>query len=98
MGWQRYKVFEDFNVNRCYNCNGYGHSAKKCKEKISCKFCAEEHDGKVCPDTSQKKCSCCAKANDKYKLNLNTNHYAFEENLCGTYKYFKNVSIANTSY
>lgn len=33
---------------RCYNCNGFGHTAKVCKSKLSCTKCDEEHERDEC--------------------------------------------------
>lgn len=98
IGWQRCRVYEDYNINRCFKCNSYGHSAKKCRNEEICSYCAGNHGGKDCPDRNIKKCCNCMKANEKYKTKLNINHYTFDENACESYKYFKKVAISNTMY
>ncbi|CAI6355928.1 unnamed protein product [Macrosiphum euphorbiae] len=36
-------------VTQCYNCQGFGHTAQKCREdKPRCKQCSERHDSRSC--------------------------------------------------
>lgn len=53
---------------RCFNCNGYGHTAAWCKTKTRCGKCADDHKTNECTN-SLKKCS-----------NCNNNHHAFDKN------------------
>ena len=48
IGWQRCRVYQDFNHGGCFNCNWYGHSAKKCKNGMSYAHCAGEHGTLAC--------------------------------------------------
>lgn len=64
LGWSSYKVFEDFNIMRCYKCKGYGHKTNECTHKRACNHCAGDHTGEDqdCPNISQNpKCANCLK-------------------------------------
>ena len=98
IGWQRCRLYEDLNLNRCFNCNAYGHNAKKCKNKTSCAHCAGDHNTNSCPDKKIKKCVNCTHSNTKYKLSYNLDHHAYDESQCQTYGFYKNVAISRTDY
>jgi hypothetical protein len=56
-----------FKLRQCTNCWRYGHSHTKCKSKLKCNKCGEEHKEEVCISTITK-CSHCNgnhKASDK---------------------------------
>ena len=40
---------------RCYNCCGFGHRAKDCRNAVKCSLCAKGHDWKECPDRSKER-------------------------------------------
>lgn len=85
--WQYCRVFEDFNVNRCYKCNGYNHVAKNCKNEIICSKCARTgHTDKECENEHDQRCINCIKENKNYKKSYETNHTAYDHNKCETYK------------
>lgn len=44
----RVYVQEHVNLAFCWNCCGFEHVAKHCKDKVYCYQCAEEHSGKDC--------------------------------------------------
>lgn len=98
VGWQRCRVYEDFNLSRCYKCSGYGHSAKKCANETRCQYCAGIHDGTTCPNKENKQCANCLQSNSKYKTERDHKHYAFEENVCETYQFYKKRAMAQTEY
>lgn len=98
IGWQRCRVYEDFNLSRCFKCNGYNHSAKKCQSDVRCQYCAGKHDGASCPDKSAKCCVNCLKTNQKFGTQHDLGHFAFEENSCETYKSYKQRVINQTNY
>lgn len=97
-GANRYRVFDDFNVNLCYKCNKYGHSYKKCRNKICCGFCSKDHDSKNCTDKNDLKCINCSECNHKYNLKLNTTHAASDKENCKTYMYLVKRNIQKTNY
>ena len=98
IGWQRCRLYEDFNLNRCFNCNAYGHNAKKCHDQTSCAHCAGDHNTNSYPDKNVKKCTNCSRSNTKYKSNYAVDHHAYEEDLCQSYAFYKNVAISRTDY
>ena len=98
LGWQKCRIYEDININRCIKCNAYGHSVKKCLNAVKCCYSAGERDSKCCKNNDMKQCVNCLKANKKYNAKANTKHYAHEEDQCDTLKYYKNKTIAQTSY
>ena len=98
IGWQRCRLYEDLNLNRCFNCNTYGHNAKKCNNQTSCAHCAGSHSTNSCPDKTIKQCINCVHSNTKYKLSYSLDHHAYDENLCQSYAFYKNVAIARTAY
>ena len=58
---------------RCYKCNRYGHTAKLCKNEITCAKCSNKHPTKEC-DSQIKKC-----------INCGSDHYCFDKS-CPKYK------------
>lgn len=44
------KIFveEEDQVTRCFNCNGFGHVAKHCKDQLCCPRCGSEHKVEDC--------------------------------------------------
>lgn len=57
--WFKCKVSDCTMVTRCYNCQGYGHTAKFCKNKQRCGKCAEDGHSKDCTYTGDSKCANC---------------------------------------
>lgn len=98
IGWESCKVHEDLNLNRCFNCNGYFHNNKKCKNEKSCSNCAEhDHSTNKCKNSSYK-CSNCSWANDKYSRNFPTNHKADDILNCNYYKSLVEKIRSKTNY
>lgn len=75
IGWNICKFYEHFSIKRCYNCWGFNHEAKICKEKAACVTCAGNHQSDKCKSES-KNCINCIRANNQLNLNLDTNHAA----------------------
>lgn len=90
IGWNRCWVFNDYGIIRCYNCNKYGHLQKDCKDKKTCPRCGEEHEMKDCSGDSLK-CINCKVSNEKYGMNLNTEHTAWDVTKCETYKRIETI-------
>lgn len=78
IGWSRCIVTEDLNVWRCYNCSGYNHKARECKNKTRCGKCAGEHPTIECKIEIHR-CINCITANEKFNLKLDTNHQSFDK-------------------
>lgn len=98
VGWQRCRVYEDFNLSRCYKCSGYGHSAKKCTNETRCQYCAGNHDGTACQNKENKQCANCLHSNSRYRTERDHKHYAFEESACETFQFYKKRAMAQTEY
>ena len=58
------KVYDRYNIKRCYNCQKFGHYAKDCptNEKPVCGKCSEEHNTRDC-DALISKCINCVRNN-----------------------------------
>ena len=58
------KVYNQYNVKRCYNCQKFGHYVKECptKEVPICGKCSENHQTKYC-ETFERKCINCVNNN-----------------------------------
>lgn len=69
LGWDICRVFEDFDLVRCYNCSGYHHLAKNCTSKKQCPKCAGEHSVLECKSTVER-CSKCVEAESSLNLGL----------------------------
>lgn len=99
IGLQRYNVYNDLNMKRCWKCAAYGHSGKNCgSEKFFCQECAGEHETVKCPNKNIHKCINCLEANEKYKTNRAVNHSAQEVENCDTYKDRKKFLISKTDH
>lgn len=97
MDWDFYcPVREIIDVLRCFNCNGYHHSAKNCELPISCPKCSENHTFELCKSENLR-CINCVKSNEKLKKNLKTNHSAMDSS-CPVYQRFANVRRNQTDY
>ena len=98
IGWQRCRIYEDLNINRCFNCNGYGHSAKNCKNGTTCAHCSGDHNTNSCTNKNVAKCINCIRANAKFKLNRNIDHQAFDEKCCESYDFYKKIIVSRIEY
>lgn len=96
IGWERYPVYEDLSIMRCFKCQELYHKSDKCLNKVVCEFCSGDHDIRDCPK-SQKKCNNCIKANNKFKTNYKTEHAA-NDPLCPSYQYLINVLKSKIDY
>jgi len=45
-------------IRQCFRCQGYGHKAESCTRKITCGWCAQEHETKSCTGKASK-CTHC---------------------------------------
>lgn len=86
VGWSRCVCYDDLSVVRCFNCWGYNHFARACKnkDKTYCPKCSENHRQQEC-ESETKKCINCKTANEKFKLNLDTNHDVWDRE-CASFK------------
>lgn len=94
--WQRYTIYEDLEIPRCFKCQQYFHKTKDCKNKLVCAYCAEEHETKDCPKSS-KKCNNCAIANERFKLQHDICHETSNRN-CPSYIHFLQTQKSKINY
>ena len=55
------KIYDQYHVKRCNNCQGFGHFYKDCHEAQVCAKCGENHSTKDC-STINVKCINCVKS------------------------------------
>lgn len=84
IGWKKCVTYEYFDITRCFNCAGYNHKANKCTNNTACFKCGENHKTDKCRSDIIK-CINCTVITQKYKVNLNADHYAYDLN-CPCYK------------
>lgn len=96
INWQRYAVYEDLSVVRCFKCQQYYHKSENCPNKEVCEYCTGEHHIKECPK-SIKKCANCSWNNNNYNVNYNVNHEANNPE-CPSYKYLLNILRGKIDY
>ena len=60
LGLVQCKVYDRYNIKRCYNCQKFGHHAKDCpdKEHPVCGKCSEEHKTTDCESEMEKCVNC----------------------------------------
>lgn len=88
VGWQRCKVYNDFNIGYCFNCCGFGHSSKKCANEAVCGKCARNHSTRDCTLAKDAPPCCinCSLANQKDRRGRKTDHEARDYKNCDCYK------------
>lgn len=96
LGWDICRVFEAFDLVRCYNCSGYHHLAKNCTTKKQCPKCAGEHTLLECQSTVERCCNC-IKAASSLNLVLSTDHSALSSE-CLVYNRKINAQRRRTNY
>lgn len=77
IGWSRCPVFNHLGILRCYNCLGYNHFAKDCKQDKACSACSGNHAHKDC-DSQVQKCINCERLKRSRKMNIDSGHSAFD--------------------
>lgn len=58
---------------RCHQCAGFNHTKDICKNKLACGYCGKDHQSNECDEETETSVNCLI-ANEKYSLNLETNH------------------------
>ena len=75
LGLSSCKVYDRYNVKRCYNCQKFGHYAKDCTNEYVCGKCSENHLTKDCV-SAVLKCSNCV------QNNMDTTEHAASSQQC----------------
>ena len=70
---------------------------KKCKWKVCYRYCAGEHEDRICNQKGNLKYINCTKSNEKYIINWQTNHTADNKEVCESYKQLLIRTIKNTT-
>ena len=96
IGWERYPVYENLDIPRCFQCQEFYHKKTDCKNKVACAKCSEEHDSSECLRDA-KRCVNCLNANEKYKTNHNSQHGSADME-CPTLKYQIQILKNRTDY
>lgn len=96
LNWERYMVYEDLLVTRCFNCQGFYHKQSNCVKKKICCNCGLEHDTSLCRNNF-KKCVNCTYANSTFKTKYDAKHSA-NDPACPSYKYHLEVLRRKTDY
>lgn len=94
--WERYPVYEDISIPRCFNCQEYYHKSSTCSKKTVCGYCSEEHNFHECPK-KQRRCNNCVGANSKFKLSYDVGHESGSLD-CPTYQYFIKIMRSKVDY
>lgn len=99
IGWTCCKVYDDFNIMRCYKCCQFGHTSKVCNLEEICHICAKTHNKDTpCEQKSQIKCINCISYNKNCGTNVRVDHTASNVTYCTVYKQFKKSSIKKIGY
>lgn len=96
LGWERYMVYEDLTIPKCFNCQGYFHKKDECRNKRVCPVCSEGHEENGCPK-ERKFCNNCHVANNKYNTRHATDHETGDQE-CPTLKFHIEVLRSKINY
>lgn len=96
INWDCCAVKEHLSMMRCHNCSGFNHTKDICINKTACGYCGREHDSRNC-DSGNLNCINCIIANEKYTLDLNTNHHVWSKQ-CEILNNKLNKIIKKTEY
>lgn len=81
--WRECRLLEHLHVKRCYKCCGYFHKSTECKQSQKCSQCAGSHKHSECKSKTYC-CINCKQANEKFNLNLGTDHHSWDKQ-CSIY-------------
>lgn len=96
LGWQHYKVGHHLNLMRCFNCYGFNHQKDECTNERACPECSGDHEVENC-DATEKCCSNCQRANQKFNIQMDTNHDVWS-NKCEILKRKRNQASKKVDY
>lgn len=76
LNWDSCAVKEHLSIVRCHKCSGFNHKKEDCRNEQACGYCSKSHESTCC-DAETYACINCIVANEKYALNLDTNHHVW---------------------
>lgn len=98
-GWQSCIVYDSNILTRCFKCNGFNHTAKNCRNKLMCSFCAGEHTLEQCKkEENNRKCGNCLLANRKFHKKCPIDHSADEISKCESFKHFDKLNKSKIAF
>lgn len=84
IGWDICGVYEELDINRCFNCSEFHHLQKDCKKKTACPRCSGPHPIRECTST-ELSCPNCKRASSELHMKIDTNHEAWDS-ICPVYQ------------
>ncbi|KAJ3659460.1 hypothetical protein Zmor_011149 [Zophobas morio] len=84
IGYDYCYAYDAIDIVRCFNCNGFNHSSRNCRQPKSCPKCGLEHSVSDCKAQTLN-CINCKKATKDSDTQHNTNHAAWD-NRCPVYQ------------
>ena len=91
-------MYDDLNIQRCYECCDFGHKSKNCNNCEICHICSEKHDRSIKCIPGKVRCNNCIEYNEKYKSNFQINHAASDIAHCSVFNIKKDQVINKTDY
>lgn len=89
--FERYRIVDYVQINRCYKCQAFGHMSFSCKGVQHCSKCAGDHRVDACTSDFEK-CYNCLEAG-----HTDTAEHRADSPGCPVYRGLKNDVIANRS-
>lgn len=88
VGFDACSVYDAVSPVRCFKCNGFSHTSKYCKGKLSCPRCGEAHGVKDCrlDGDDNFKCINCTELNAREGSNHAVDHAVWDSAKCSAMK------------
>lgn len=96
IGWERFPVYEDLDIPRCFKCQGFYHKKENCRNEVVCSICSEEHEDRLCPK-DKISCKNCKISNEKFNTTHNCEHSTLDP-ICPSLQYHKIALQNKTQY
>lgn len=97
IGWKKCRVFDYVSIIRCYKCWGYSHYAQECKNNVTCRKCAGNHNEKECQSQTNKCASCISMVKEFKLTGIDINHKITDRE-CESYKRIVNKAQKSIIY
>lgn len=97
LGCKSCRCFEYIALVRCYNCNRYNHTSRECPNEKTCIYCGKAGRETCNCNKMVMNCTNCKISNEKYKLNLDIAHAAYDIK-CPTYVWLQGKEKAKIQY